>query len=146
MSNHRITNKQGSNMTLSPLLDVEGNALVLAPKGTKGDAKEIDAETAASEIVERMKAAGWVGVSPIVANPPQQAPAPRAPTPEPLPPPPPAPPPKAEEPPPAPVVVQPEATQVMPPAEVEKLVEETKAPESFETTTPPPAKVKRDRK
>lgn len=144
MPNHRITNKQGSNMTLAPLLDVEGNALVLAPKGTKGDEKEIDAETAENEIVTRMKTAGWVDVRPVHHH---HQPAQHK-AEEPPPPPPPAPEPKAEEPPPPPAP-EPEP---MPPPPAPEPAPEPVAP--FETTLPtetstssetstPPSKPKR---
>ncbi len=127
MPNHRITNKQGSNMTLAPLLDVEGNALVLAPKGTKGDEKEIDAETAENEIVTRMKTAGWVDVRPLHHQPAQHAPEP---------PPAPEPEPKAEALPPPPPAPEPE------PAAPFETTLPTETSTSSETSTPP-AKPKR---
>jgi hypothetical protein len=92
MSNFTITNKQGSILTLSPLRDEYGTALVLHPKGQKGDSKEISAETAEHEIVARVKKAGWITLAPVgvaaaaapapVATPPAPAPVAIAPEPE----------------------------------------------------------------
>jgi hypothetical protein len=134
MSNFTITNKQGSILSLSPLQDENGVALVLHPAGSQGASKTISAETAEHEIVERVKKANWVSVTAVgaVAAPKAAVVAP---------PPPPAPP--------APVAVTPEATQVMPPAEVETLVERTKEPEPEAASEPPPMPeppVKRSRK
>lgn len=69
--NKLITNKQVSIVALTPLLDVAGHALVLQPKGTKGDEREITAETAEDEIVKRVEKAGWVRVHPVNAQPTQ---------------------------------------------------------------------------
>lgn len=140
--NKLITNKQVSIVALAPLLDASGNALVLKPKGTKGDECEITEETAEDEIVKRVEKAGWVRVRPVGGEP-ASAP-PKAP---PAPPPPPSEPPAVVAPPPAP-----EATQVMPVDEVATLVEQTKSPEpepALETPPPasePPTRVKRDRR
>jgi hypothetical protein len=137
MSNYIITNKQGSNMTLAPLLDTAGNALVLAPKGTQGDEREIDAETAAHEIIERVRLAGWVTVRPIAVTAPQNEPAAPPPTPEPPPAPAPEP---APEPEPEPVVTAPEAPPVTDdakPAEPAEPVIPTETSSSSETPMPP---------
>jgi len=137
MLNLTITNKQGSILSLAPLLDTSGNVLVLQPKGNKGDEKTIDEETANHEIVERICKAGWAYVRPahnVAAQPPQEPPAsppdetPPAPPAETPPAPEPAPP---SEPAPLP---EPEAVVVMPPAAVEAPAEETKPP--FETSLP----------
>ncbi len=133
MSNKTITNKQSSIVSLAPLLDTSGNELVLQPKGRKGDEKTIDAETAEHEIVARIRKAGWAEVRDAhsaALQPKQQSPAAA----EPPPPAPPAPPAPVEEPPAPAPEPEPEATQVMPPTEVEALVEETKPP--FETELP----------
>src|SRR3989304_7548772 len=98
MSNFRITNKQGSILSLSPLLDEHGVALVLLPKGQTGDAKVISAETAAHEIVDRVKKAGWVSLTP-VGGATAAPPAPSKPAALPPPPPPPVPAPVAARPP-----------------------------------------------
>jgi hypothetical protein len=142
MPNLTITNKQSSILSLAPLLDTAGDVLVLQPKGSKGDEKPIDEETANHEIVERICKAGWATVRAVSAAQPSQeppAPAPVAATPPPAPEPAPAPVPE-----PAPL---PEPTMEMPKDVVEALVEETKPPietsmpvetsTSSETPTPP---------
>lgn len=152
MKNQLITNKQVSIVALSPLLDAAGNALVLQPKGAKGDEREITAETADDEIVKRVEKAGWVRLRPVGDVQPAQHTPPAPPVavvPEPVVTPPPVAvvtpePPPAPEPevvPPAAIVApEPETTQVMAPAEVETLVEQTKTPASE-----PPSKSKRQR-
>lgn len=132
MQNKIITNKQGSIVALAPLLDAAGNALVLQPKGTKGDEREITTETAEDEIIERVKKAGWVSVRALAATPPVAVPPPvvdRAP--------PPAPEPVVETPP----AIEP-VTESLPSesaSEPEALAEQTKQSE-------PSPKVKRDRR
>ena len=87
MSNQLITNKLSSVLTLAPLLDEYGRALVLQPKGTKNDTKEISADTDAHEIVLRVKKANWISVAPVGATPaaPPSTPVIAAPTPAPAP-------------------------------------------------------------
>ena len=63
MSNQIITNKHASTLDLTPLRDVFDVIVVLRPQGTPGDSREISEETAADEIVERVKRAGWVSVT-----------------------------------------------------------------------------------
>jgi hypothetical protein len=133
MSNFTITNKQVSILTLSPLRDESGAALVLHPKGQKGDTKEISAETAEHEIVARVKKAGWVSLAPVgvaaaaPALPPAPVKAAAA-----VPPPPPAPPP------PEPVVEH--ASEPEPEPMPEPVVEHMPEP------APAPEPVKRSRK
>ena len=69
MQNQIITNTQLSVLDMSPLHDAHGNALVLKPKGQKGDSKEISGEVAASEIVDRVKKAKWVTLSAVTTAP-----------------------------------------------------------------------------
>jgi hypothetical protein len=119
MQNQTLTNLQPSVINMGPLKDAHGDILVLQPKGKKGDSKEVSAEVAGSEIVDRIKKAGWVTVGPVAPV----ATAPVAPTP-PKPPskvretPPPAPAKAASEP--APAKAAPEPTLATPtaPAEV----------------------------
>lgn len=115
MSNKTIRNTQESTLDLTPLRDVYDVVLVLRPKGSPGDSREISEETASDDVVGRVKTAGWVTVSgvaaPAAAVPPPAAAA--------LPPPP--------APSPAPVAVTaPEPTMEMPKETVDALVEETK--------------------
>lgn len=70
MQNQIITNKQGSIVELSPLQDAHGAALVLRPRGEKGDTREITAETAGHEIIERVVKAGWVSLRGVTNTPP----------------------------------------------------------------------------
>ncbi len=158
MPNQIITNNQPSIVEMSPLKDVNDAALVLRPKGQKGDSKEVTQETADDEIVARVKKMGWIDVRPASTAPdvPPLSPAPSKPATA-APPPPPAPKPEAprrvQDADPvsgltgmqeaaAPLPPPPEATQVMPPSEVATLVEQSKAPESSE----PPTKGSRSRK
>jgi hypothetical protein len=158
MSNQKITNKLGSVLTLAPLLDDYGHALVLQPKGAKGDTKEISAETAAHEIISRVKKANWVSLSPAgaapAASPPSPAPSKPAPAAPPLPPTPSKPVVAAPPPPPPPPVpvVEPVSTPVSAPVPEETV--QTTTVTTVETTTvttdvtppaavEPPAKVTR---
>ncbi len=151
MQNHVITNKQESVLDMSPLKDANGLALALRPRGQKGDSKEITAEVAESEIVARVKKAGWVDVRPVGAAPadPPPAPTPKK-TSSAAPPPAPTPSPTPAAAPPLPPAPEPtkvmpvaetaalveqskevsEATKVMPSSEVAALAEQAKAPES----------------
>lgn len=79
MSNFIISNKQGSNVSLAPLHDTRGHMLVLRPRGKPGDSKEIDADTAHGEIVERVVKAGWVSIAPVGLTPAATPPVPPAP-------------------------------------------------------------------
>lgn len=78
--NHVITNKTTGMLDMSPLKDVLGRALTLR----KDESREIDDETLASDIVQRVKNAGWltVGAHAAHAEPPKAA-APPAPPAEP---------------------------------------------------------------
>lgn len=64
MSNETITNTQVSVIDLTPMEDVFGLKIVLRPKGAKGDSREVSAETAANPIIQRVKAHGWVTLTP----------------------------------------------------------------------------------
>lgn len=156
MSNQIITNKLSSVLTLAPLHDEYGVVLVLQPKGTKGDSKEISAETAEHEIILRVRKASWVSLAPVGAS--QATPAPSKPVPTPPSKPvvtaPPAPPPSkpvVTAPPPPPIV------EPVPPPVTAPVAEETVQTTTVTTvetttvttdTTPPvivepPAKVTR---
>lgn len=107
-----ISNTQPSVLNMSPLVDVHGAALILQPKGTQGDTKEITDEDAEGEIVGRVKAVRWVTLKDTHNVEPTPAPLPPAPAPEPVAvEPPPAPEPVAVEPEPAP---EPVAAEVAP--------------------------------
>lgn len=78
MSNLLIKNTQSSILDMAPLRDVFDVALVLAPKGTPGDFREITEDVATTDTVQRVKAAGWVLLNPMSPLP--QAAAPVVPT------------------------------------------------------------------
>ena len=63
MSDQIVTNKQMSVLDLSPLRDTADVALVLQPRGTEGATRIVSAETAESEVLQRVKKAGWVDVT-----------------------------------------------------------------------------------
>ena len=69
MSNHIVTNKQASLLDLSPLRDVAGIILVLRPRGTEGASRVVTSATAESDVLRRVKNAGWVDVGPADAAP-----------------------------------------------------------------------------
>jgi hypothetical protein len=64
MPNQIIVNKQLSKLTLQPLLNAAGEALVLQPKGDNNDHAEITQAVADDEIIERVRLAGWVHLMP----------------------------------------------------------------------------------
>lgn len=63
MSNQIITNKHESILDLTPLRDVYDVTVVLRPRGTPGDSREVSGETAADPIIERVKGAGWINIT-----------------------------------------------------------------------------------
>jgi len=63
MSNKIIKNTQESTLDLTPMRDVFDVVLVLRPKGTPGDSREISEETANDEVVARVLGARWVTLS-----------------------------------------------------------------------------------
>lgn len=79
MSNSIIKNTQVSRVDLTPVRDAFGTLVVLSPKGTKGDSREVTAEAANDDIVQRVKKAGWISVTPVGATPPAPEPVPVAP-------------------------------------------------------------------
>lgn len=63
MSNHIISNKQNSILDLSPLRDTAEVVIVLRPKSSAGDSREVSQETAENEVAVRAKTAGWIDIT-----------------------------------------------------------------------------------
>jgi hypothetical protein len=131
MSDQTVTNKQMSVLDLSPLRDTADVVVVLRPRGTAGASCIVSAETAESDVLQRVKKAGWVDVAPAHAA----APAPiKAPAPAPV---------KAAEPAPAPVKAAEPAPAPVKAAEPAPAPEPEPAPEIEIEVEPAPPPTKR---